>query len=313
MQVITIEHPKLQEPLRLKFSFKQILLLLFTAMFMLMVFASWTTYKLAGYNYSKKEKVLHSHWQDYLTVDYSELANFKHKTENQLEVISEHVGRLSANLVRLNVLGERLIEQANLDPNEFNFSEEPGMGGPLEGEYQAGQAIIQTLLDLEQLLDKRFNQFAFLDDFFHELKKRDSTTLSGRGKPLRNGWVSSFYGHRVDPFTGKKAWHNGVDIAGREGSEVMAVASGVVSMATDTGSYGKVIEIKHGNDLATRYAHNKESLVRVGDLVKKGDAIALVGSTGRSTGPHVHLEVRKKDKSVDPGLYFHDLRRKAKS
>ena len=181
MQVITIEHPKLQEPLRLRFSFKQTVLFLLTMAFFMVVLASWSTYKLASYSYSKKESKLQSHWKDYLSVDYNELKTFKHKTENQLDVISEHVGRLSAHLVRLNVLGERLIEQANLDPGEFNFSDEPGMGGPLEGEYQAGQAIIQTLLDLEQLLDKRFTQFEFLNDFFHELKKTDSMTLSGRG------------------------------------------------------------------------------------------------------------------------------------
>lgn len=310
MKVITIEHPKLQNPLRLHFSVKQMSIAFGLAFMLIILLTSWLTYKFVSYGHIKEQSAMHNHWQNYLSVDYQELQSFKHKTEQQLDVVSHHVGRLSANLVRLNALGERLIEQANLDPNEFNFTEEPGMGGPLEGDLQAGQDIIQTLLDLEQLLDKRFNQFSFLDDFFQELKQKDAMTLSGRGKPLRKGWVSSFFGKRTDPFTGKKAWHSGVDIAGREGDEVLAVASGIVSLSADKGSYGKLVEINHGNDLTTRYAHNKESLVKVGDLVKKGDPIALVGKTGRATGPHVHLEVRKKDKAVDPGLYFHDLRRK---
>jgi murein DD-endopeptidase MepM/ murein hydrolase activator NlpD len=123
------------------------------------------------------------------------------------------------------------------------------------------------------------------------------------GRPVRNGWVSSGYGMRTDPFTGKKEFHEGIDFAGKEGSRVLAVADGIVSWAGWRKGYGKMVEITHGNGYATRYAHNEKLLVSVGETVKKGQTIALMGSTGRSTGPHVHFEVVHNDREVNPAKY----------
>jgi murein DD-endopeptidase MepM/ murein hydrolase activator NlpD len=122
--------------------------------------------------------------------------------------------------------------------------------------------------------------------------------------PVRSGWVSSGYGARTDPFNGTTAWHNGIDIAGRLGTEVLSVAAGVVSNIEDQEGLGHLVEVTHDGGFLTRYGHNQEVLVAVGDLVEKGEPIALMGSSGRSTGPHVHLEVFKNGRSVDPASYI---------
>lgn len=309
MHIITISHPNKGNVVKFKLSLKKTSILLILVVTIFMAFASWGTYRLLKWHGNKQKPVTVSHLLE--DEDAMQIENLKQQTEDQLAIISDHIGRLSANLLRLNTLGEQLIAKAELDPEEFNFGESPGMGGPLIEDTLPVHAMLKRLTDLEALINKRYQQLSFLEDFFHDHRHRKSLDLWGSGKPVKRGWVSSFFGRRIDPFTGKKSWHNGVDIAGREGDEVLAVASGIVSVAEDRGTYGKLIEIRHANGLSTRYAHNKETLVKPGDLVKKGDAIALLGNTGRSTGPHVHLEVRKDNKSVDPGLYFSDLRRKS--
>ena len=117
--------------------------------------------------------------------------------------------------------------------------------------------------------------------------------------------MSSRYGSRNDPITGRQAWHNGVDFAGKDGSDVVTVATGVVVYSANRNGYGKMIEINHGGGFSTRYGHHKELLVEVGDIVKKGQVIGLMGSSGRSTGPHVHFEVFKNGRVVDPASYIH--------
>jgi murein DD-endopeptidase MepM/ murein hydrolase activator NlpD len=123
------------------------------------------------------------------------------------------------------------------------------------------------------------------------------------GRPVKDGWLSSGYGKRNDPFTGKQEFHKGLDFAGKKGSEVIVVGDGVVTWAGEQTGYGDLVEVSHGNGYVTRYAHNKKHLVKVGDTVRKGQQIALMGSTGRSTGPHVHFEVMRDGKSVNPAEY----------
>jgi len=123
------------------------------------------------------------------------------------------------------------------------------------------------------------------------------------GRPISRGWMSSRFGRRVDPITGAMAWHAGVDFAGKEGADVIAVASGVVVFAGVRSGYGKMIELNHGGGYKTRYGHHQDLLVEAGDVVKRGQVIGSIGSTGRSTGPHVHFEVLKNGKKVDPKRY----------
>ncbi|RME32910.1 MAG: M23 family metallopeptidase, partial [Gammaproteobacteria bacterium] len=132
--------------------------------------------------------------------------------------------------------------------------------------------------------------------------------LLPEGRPVIKGWLSSPFGKRIDPLTGRRDFHPGVDFAGHKGSEVLAVASGVVSYAGRRSGYGNIVEIVHGDGLVTRYAHNQKNLVEAGQRVKKGQVIALMGNTGRSTGPHVHFEVLKDGKLLNPRNIVKGLR-----
>jgi murein DD-endopeptidase MepM/ murein hydrolase activator NlpD len=143
-----------------------------------------------------------------------------------------------------------------------------------------------------------------LDSLLMDRSRRERVMPSGR--PVGSGWLSSKFGKRTDPFTGKQEHHDGVDFAGKEGSDVVAVGDGVVSWAGKRSGYGNMVEITHGDGYVTRYGHNKEPLVEVGETVKKGQLIASMGSTGRSTGPHVHFEVLLNGKTVNPGKYINN-------
>ncbi|UCE89604.1 MAG: M23 family metallopeptidase, partial [Pseudomonadota bacterium] len=128
------------------------------------------------------------------------------------------------------------------------------------------------------------------------------------GRPVKRGWLSSYFGKRTDPFTGRRVHHAGVDFAGKLGSDVVAVAAGVVTYSGKRYGYGNLVEIDHGNGYSTRYGHNRENLVKVGDTLKKGHLIAKMGSSGRSTGPHVHFEVLLNGRAVNPKKYVHASR-----
>jgi murein DD-endopeptidase MepM/ murein hydrolase activator NlpD len=154
------------------------------------------------------------------------------------------------------------------------------------------------LNQLERRVDLRDAQLAALENVI--LARKLSDEIKPEGRPIRKGFISSYFGERQDPFTGHGAFHKGLDFAGPEGSEVIAVAAGVVTWAGDKTGYGSLVEVSHGNGLVTRYAHNARTLVSVGQTVSRGQPIALVGSTGRSTGPHVHFEVMQNGKQINP-------------
>jgi murein DD-endopeptidase MepM/ murein hydrolase activator NlpD len=148
-----------------------------------------------------------------------------------------------------------------------------------------------------QLTD-RSRQLGVLEDLMLNRKLADEVHPEGR--PVTSGYISSNFGARTDPITGRAASHSGVDFAGRLGSDIVAVASGIVTWAGDRYDYGQMVEVNHGNGYATRYAHNAENLVSVGDTVKRGDIIARMGETGRATGPNLHFEVLRDGRKVDP-------------
>ncbi len=227
-------------------------------------------------------------------------------SELQLQAMSARLATLQARLVRLDALGERMTGLAKLDDGEFDFSQPPALGGPElpgGGEGVPESEVLASLDRLAASVDDRARQLGLLEDLLANRKLEDDTFLAGR--PVSKGWMSSRFGRRTDPFTGRAAFHEGVDFAGKPGADIIAVAAGVVTWSGVRDGYGKLVEINHGGGYVTRYAHNQENLVEAGDVVKKGQVIALLGSTGRATGPHVHFEVYKHGRAVDPAAYIH--------
>lgn len=234
-----------------------------------------------------------------------ELQETKARTQEHLDALALRLGQMQSRLLRLDALGERLAEIGNLDEGEFNFSEAPPRGGLDASEDAQSTELSDLLSDLSELtrtIDDREQQLNLLEDLLMNRKLRREIYPSGR--PVTSGWISSRFGYRKDPFTGRKAFHQGVDVAGKKGSDVIAVAAGVVSWAGSRYGYGRLVEINHGNGYVTRYGHNGKVLVEAGDRVAKGQVIALMGSTGRSTGPHVHFEVLRDGKPVNPIKYL---------
>ena len=238
------------------------------------------------------------------------LEALQNEAELKLQALTINLAELQARMTRLDALGEHLTAMADLGDGEFDFSRAPAVGGPLAGEYRVNfnaMDLASEVDSFEARLDNREQQLGILESLFHNRKLADETWLSGQ--PVEKGWVSSQYGMRTDPFSGSRTMHNGIDFAGKEGSNVLAVAAGVVTWTGSESGYGNMVEISHGDGFVTRYAHNKQNLVAPGDLVRKGDPIALVGTTGRSTGAHVHYEVYKHGRPVDPSSYVHRTRR----
>ena len=166
----------------------------------------------------------------------------------------------------------------------------------------ADMADVAAMMNtVSRRIDARGGQFDSLESVI--LGRQLSAQIRPTGRPVREGYISSYFGERMDPFNGEEAMHKGIDFATSAGADVLAVASGIVTWAGPRDGYGTLIEINHGNGIVTRYAHNADTLVRVGDTVERGQAVALVGSTGRSTGPHVHFEVLRDGVRIDPMAY----------
>ena len=222
----------------------------------------------------------------------------RQSAESELDALAARLGRMQANVIRLNALGQRLVKVAKLDSKEFDFKNAPAYGGPSETEDVANMDFDSLVTNLDKQLASREEQLDVLEEVIMNRQLRSES--KPRGRPIVKGWTSSYFGKRTDPFTGKLAMHKGMDFAGKEGSKIIAVAGGVVTWAGERYGYGHLVEINHGNGYTTRYGHNAKLLVEMGDSVEKGQTISLMGSTGRSTGPHVHFEVLKNDRQVNP-------------
>ncbi|MGB1557333.1 MAG: M23 family metallopeptidase [Oceanococcaceae bacterium] len=214
--------------------------------------------------------------------------------------LARELGRMQAGLDRLEALGETLADMALLEPTLFDFTVEPPLGGPIPSEDVIGDMAPQ-LADIATQLELRRRQLDILEHML--LVTQLDKQASPSGWPIVKGWISSRFGLRRDPFTGAKASHYGLDFAAAEGSDVLAVAAGVVSYAGKRSGYGHVVEINHGNGYVTRYAHNQRNLVSVGDRVENGQVIAHVGHSGRATGAHLHFEVIMDGKRIDPARF----------
>ena len=245
-------------------------------------------------------------WRSELGKQQAVVDSTRRALQQNLDALALRLGQMNAHVVRLDALGARLTQMAGLKDGEFDFTSAPSLGGPEEPlastESMQINGILGALDVLDDQLTDRNRQLTVLEDLLLNRKLHDEVRPGGR--PVTAGYMSSRFGSRTDPFTGRRAFHKGIDFAGREGAEVVAVASGVVIWSGERYGYGQLVEINHGNGYVTRYGHNKKPLVEAGDTVKKGQVIALMGSTGRSTGPHVHVEVLLNDRHVNPSKYL---------
>ena len=235
----------------------------------------------------------------------AEVGEVRIDAQRQLDAFAAHVAELQARLTRLDALGERLTELAELDSSEFDFSLNVGQGGPEELAGSAAYApppFMSTLDELALRLDSREQQLEVLEQLLAERRLDEAEYLAGR--PVLHGYMSSPFGRRTDPLSGRLSVHKGVDFAAKAGSDVVAVAAGVVTASGRRSGYGNTVEISHADGYVTLYAHNQRNLVQVGDLVQRGQVIAKVGSTGRSTGSHVHFEVTQNGRVVNPATYI---------
>ena len=237
------------------------------------------------------------------------LDHLSREQETNINALAARLAELQAASTRLDALGERLVQLGKLDPEEFDFGQPPPVGGP----EQVIKDGLSNVLDLRQsiklLSQVLSSQYARLDALQLLLMDRNlENERTPAGWPVSSGWISSGFGERNDPFTGKRVRHDGLDFAGIKGSEVLGVASGVVIWAGPRQGFGNLLEIDHGNGYVTRYAHNDELLVELGDGIMAGQMIAKMGATGRASSPHVHFEVLLQGKAVNPSQFVKQIR-----
>jgi len=276
-------------------------------MFVFVTGLLWAGYQL-GQHYGVETYIAadDAQFEQQFVKEFEMLVETRKELRLNLDALALRLGSLRAHTMRLNALGERLVDIGKLDSEEFNFAMTPALGGAAN--MDKGISISPTTLSkdierLSQLLVDREEKLVQIEQELFDKQLLKEVRPSGR--PVEKGWVSSVYGKRTDPFNGKSRFHKGIDFAGKIGTNVISVASGVIVRSEKVSGYGNLIEIKHQDGYVTRYAHNKENKVFVGEMVKKGQVIALLGSTGRSNGPHVHFEVHKDGYNINPKKFVY--------
>lgn len=246
-------------------------------------------------------------------VERQELAQRDRYVRENLDVMAVRVGDMQARLMRLEAVGERVAGMAGLKPDEFKkvdpAASSPmggGRGGPLVSLADAPK--VSSFEQMTQLMEKvqlqgerNADVFTLIESRLFE-KRLEALMIPSSAPVVGN--VGSGFGFRHDPFTGRPALHTGLDFPANSGTPIMAAAGGVVLSAGMHPQYGQLVELDHGNGLVTRYAHTSKMMVKQGDLIKRGQTIAEVGSTGRSTGPHLHFEVLVEGVQQDPAKFL---------
>ena len=243
-------------------------------------------------------------WSQVLTKQREEVAELKQQMQARANAIAIQLGDMKAHIIRLDALGQRLTTMAGIKSSEFNFGQDPPQGGP-ESDIPGARPQIGDLplmlKSLQSQIDLSGSQLSALENVI--LSRQLGQEIHPEGRPVSTGYISSGFGERVDPFTGSEEFHEGIDFAAPQGTPIRAVAAGIVTFAGPRGGYGEMVQIDHGNGYSTRYGHAQKVLVHVGETVQRGDEVALLGSTGRSTGPHVHFEVLKNGHEVNPARF----------
>lgn len=268
----------------------------------------------SGYRYAngQVEEILSSirtqtssEWEMELKKQRSTLRGIRTETEKSLGAMAGRLSLLQGHVMRLDALGSRLADMADLDDIQFGVENPPGMGGPAPVNADTAPDIAGLFSKLDELEEKLSDRSEKLDVMESMLINRtlQEETLPG-GRPAKGGWISSMFGYRTDPMSGKKEFHEGMDFAGKPDTPVTAVAAGIVTWSGPRYGYGNLVEVSHGKGYITRYAHNRKNLVTVGEKVEKGEIVALMGNSGRSTGIHVHFEVMRYGRHLDPRQYL---------
>jgi len=225
--------------------------------------------------------------------------------QREVNAIAARVGELQAQANRLNALGDRLTRVGKLKDGEFNFNELPGQGGSESASDVPSGDLLSSLDALQSQFSRSGRQLSVIESLLFDQDLDNKGMPAGMPAP---GYISSGYGGRADPFGRGRAHHMGIDIDANTGDPITAAAEGVVSFSGVRNGYGNVVEIDHGNGYKTLYAHNSSNLVRAGDVVRAGQLIGKVGSTGRSTGSHLHFEVMLNGRQVNPRQYLDKAR-----
>ncbi|MEJ7747538.1 MAG: M23 family metallopeptidase [Luteimonas sp.] len=228
------------------------------------------------------------------------------EAQREINAMAARLGELQAEANRLNALGDRLTRIGQLQDGEFDFNKPVGVGGAGPVRDMAPRELHGGLTQLDAQFDASGKQLSVLESLLFS-RQLDRNAVPSR-EPILGSYITSGFGGRADPFGGGSQFHKGIDFEANLGDPVLSVADGVVSYSGVRSGYGNVIEVDHGNGYVTRYAHNSRLLLRVGDLARAGQNIAKAGSTGRSTGAHVHFEVWENGRVVNPRKFIGDKR-----
>lgn len=272
------------------------------------VFGSWGAYSLYNSN-SMAAKLQNSEQQLELArlMHEQEVQNLREQVaaeQKKMSVYARTLGQVQAKLSRLDSLGEKLVEVASLDKKEFDFGLQPAFGGPrlIQSSVNADMGLNDRMQHVNSRLSNLDTQLAAIDYLIQGT--REEKNARPHAWPSEGGWLSSKFGTRADPFTGERASHHGVDIANRFGAPVLATSRGVVTFAGKMKDFGYMVDIDHGYGFKTRYGHLSSLAVKVGDEVTDNELVGRVGSSGRSTGPHLHYEVHRNGKVLDPATFL---------
>jgi murein DD-endopeptidase MepM/ murein hydrolase activator NlpD len=246
------------------------------------------------------------HNQAQLAQQQQELDQVRRQSQQEINALAARLGELQAQANRLNALGERLTEAGQLEDGEFDFQGAPGQGGPGVAKDMPLPELMSGLDEVQHQFDASGRQLSVMESLLFD-RQLENNAVPSRS-PVRRSYITSGFGYRADPFGRGRALHKGIDFDANVGDAVMSVADGVVSFAGSRSGYGHTIEVDHGNGYVTRYAHNSRLTVKVGDLVRAGEQVAKAGSSGRSTGAHVHFEVWENGSVVNPRKFLGDGR-----
>lgn len=284
---------------------RHLTLIVLTGLVLLPAVVGILAYRLADFYDRQYGHSALSSYRNELVQSRAALRKTREESIRHLNALALKMGALQAQVLRLNALGSRLTRMAGLDGREFSFDAAPGTGGPENAAHIVAVGSPDITRNMEVLaheLKRSQARLMALESVMIDRKLVEAVTPAGW--PVQGGWVSSGFGSRMDPFTGHQAVHEGVDIAARFGGPIFAMGEGVVNFAGDKAGYGLMVEITHESGLVTRYSHCSATTVKEGDKVTRGQEIAKVGTTGRSTGPHLHFEVLRNNQPVNPIAYL---------